>query len=99
MNQPWPPAALKAKVDRACLSARTLLDAGDVDSACNRAYYAIFDAARAALLACDASLTSSIGKTHRGLINLFSERLVKNGTVAIEMGRLLSSAAEATRWN
>ena len=35
----------------AASSAQILLDAGDVDGACNRAYYAMFDAARAALLA------------------------------------------------
>jgi uncharacterized protein (UPF0332 family) len=39
------------KAVRACISARVLLDLGDVDGACNRAYYAMFDAARAALLA------------------------------------------------
>lgn len=94
MSRPWPPAGLMAKADRACLSARTLLDAGDVDGACNRAYYAMFDAARAALLASDASLTSSIGKTHRGLINAFSERLIKNGSVSKEVGRLLKRAEE-----
>ena len=31
----------------AASSAQILLDAGDVDGACNRAYYAMFDAARA----------------------------------------------------
>ena len=94
MSHPWPPAELMAKADRACLSARTLLDAGDVDGACNRAYYAMFDAARAVLLASDASLTFGIGKTHRGLINAFSERLIKTGSVSKEMGRLLKRAEE-----
>lgn len=42
---------LMAKAVRACASARALLDLDDVDGACNRAYYAMFDAARAALLA------------------------------------------------
>ena len=42
---------LMAKAERACSSARALLDLGDVDGACNRAYYAMLDAARAALLA------------------------------------------------
>jgi uncharacterized protein (UPF0332 family) len=37
------------KAARALDSARLLLDAGDTDGACNRAYYAMFDAARAAL--------------------------------------------------
>lgn len=38
------------KAEPACASACALLDLGDVDGACNRAYYAMFDAARAALL-------------------------------------------------
>ena len=40
-----------AKANRACSLAHALLDLGDVDGACNRVYYAMFDAARAALLA------------------------------------------------
>lgn len=56
------PEALMAKADRACASARALLVLGDVDGACNRAYYAMFDAARAALLASDAPVRSDIGK-------------------------------------
>jgi uncharacterized protein (UPF0332 family) len=40
---------LMQKAARALDSARLLLDAGDTDGACNRAYYAMFDAARAAL--------------------------------------------------
>lgn len=39
-----------AKARRARDSAQALLDLGDVDGACNRAYYAMFDAARAASL-------------------------------------------------
>ena len=46
---------LMAKAFRAAASARLLLEAGDTDGACNRAYYAMFDAARAALLASGAS--------------------------------------------
>ena len=83
-----------AKADRACLSARALLDMGDVDGACNRAYYAMFDAARAALLASGSPVRSDIGKTHSGLINAFSEHLVKNGLVSKELGRLLKRAEE-----
>ena len=40
---------LMAKAGRADVSARALLDPGDADGACSRAYYAMFDAARAAL--------------------------------------------------
>lgn len=41
-------AELMAKSRRALESARFLLAANDPDGACNRAYYAMFDAARAA---------------------------------------------------
>ncbi len=85
---------LMAKADRACSSARALLDLGDVDGACNRSYYAMFDAARAALLASGAPVKIDIGKTHSGLINAFSNHLIKNGPVAKEMGRLLKRAEE-----
>lgn len=67
---------------------------GDVDGACNRAYYAMFDAARAALLASEAPVGTDIAKTHRGLINAFSQHLVKSGLIAKEMGRLLKRAEE-----
>lgn len=86
--------ALMAKADRACSSARALLDLGDVDGACNRAYYAMFDAARAALLTSGAPVKPDIGKTHGGLINAFSNHLVKNGPVSKAMGRLLKRAEE-----
>ncbi len=38
-------------------SSKLLLDSGDTSGACNRAYYAMFDAARAALLASKLSET------------------------------------------
>lgn len=38
------------KASRAIASAKLLLADGDLDGACNRAYYAMFDAARAALI-------------------------------------------------
>lgn len=44
------PDVLTGKAERAITSARLLLDAGDIDGAINRAYYAMFDAAKAALL-------------------------------------------------
>lgn len=77
-----------AKADQALASARLLLGAGDPDGACNRSYYAMFDAARAALIAAGAD----IGKTHKGVLNAFSDQLIKNGPVPREMGRLLKQA-------
>jgi uncharacterized protein (UPF0332 family) len=94
VNGKLTPAALMAKADRACASARALLDLGDVDGACNRAYYAMFDAARAALLASGAAVKADIGKTHSGLIKAFGNHLIKQGPIPKEMGRLLKRAEE-----
>lgn len=94
MSDRLTPDALMAKADRACRSGRALLELGDVDGACNRAYYAMFDAARAALLVSNAPVKPDIGRTHRGLLNAFSDHLIKSGPVSKEMGRLLKRAEE-----
>ena len=94
MNGVLTPQILMTKADQACASARALLDFGDVDGACNRAYYAMFDAARAALLASNAPVNPDIGKTHRGLISAFGDHLIKNGPISKDMGRLLNRAEE-----
>lgn len=93
-NLPFTPEALMAKADTACSSARALLELGDVDGAANRAYYAMFDAARAALLASGTPVAPDIGRTHSGLIGAFGNYLVKNGPVSKEVGRLLNRAHE-----
>ena len=84
---------LMIKAAQAAESARALLERGDADGACNRAYYAMFDAARAALLA----VGHDVGKTHRGVLNAFNDRLVKDGPMHKEAGRLLKHA-EAFRY-
>jgi uncharacterized protein (UPF0332 family) len=84
---------LMAKALQAAASAKLLLDTGDADGASNRAYYAMYDAARAVLLVSG----HSIGKTHKGVLNAFSDHLVKNGPLPKEMGRLLKHA-EAFRY-
>lgn len=88
------PLTLMAKAERACTPARALLDLSDVDGACNRAYYAMFDAARAAPLISGAPLASNIGRTHSGLISAFGNHLIENGPVSKELGRLLNRAEE-----
>jgi uncharacterized protein (UPF0332 family) len=93
-NGPFTPQALMAKADTACASARALLDLGDVDGAANRAYYAMFDAARAALLSSGAPVPPEVARTHSGLIAAFGTHLVKNGPVSRDMGRLLNRAHE-----
>ncbi len=85
---------LFAKAQTAATSARILLDAGDVDGACNRAYYAMFDAARAALLACGIDESTVNTKTHSGLISKFSLELVKSGQVSVELGKSLNKVED-----
>ena len=83
-----------AKAIQAAASAKVLLDTGDSDGACNRAYYAMFDAARVALLESGAPVQPEIAKTHSGLISAFSLHLVKTGHVPIELGKALNKAGE-----
>lgn len=85
---------LMAKARRAAVSARVLLDTGDADGACNRAYYAMFDAARAALLASGAPVEPEIARTHSGLISAFSLHLVKTGQVPVELGKALNKVED-----
>lgn len=73
--------ALLHKANTALSSARLLLQSGDADGACNRAYYAMFDAARAALMAYQDSDEVLSLKTHSGLISSFSLQLVKPGMI------------------
>lgn len=85
---------LMAKAMQAASSAKLLLDAGDAEGACNRAYYAMFDAARAALVASNAQVAPEIARTHSGLISAFSLHLVKTGRVSVELGKTLNKAEE-----
>jgi uncharacterized protein (UPF0332 family) len=82
------------KADRAFTSSKLLLDEGDVDGACNRAYYAMFDAARAALLVSNALVLPEKVRTHNGLISAFSLHLVKPGYIPIEYGKALNRAED-----
>jgi uncharacterized protein (UPF0332 family) len=85
---------LMQKATQASVSARLLLDAGDIDGACNRAYYAMFDAARAALIASKSPVQPEVARTHNGLIAAFGLHLVKPGLVANELGRIFNRAEE-----
>lgn len=85
---------LMSKARRALESASFLLSAADPDGACNRAYYAMFDAARAALLVSAAGVPAEVAKTHGGLIAAFSLHLVKTGRFPVEMGRSLNKVED-----
>lgn len=87
-------AELMLKALQAASSAQVLLDTGDADGACNRAYYAMFDAARAALLASGAPVQPEVARSHSGLISAFSLHLVKSQRVPIELGKALNRAEE-----
>ena len=76
-----------AKAARALESAQLLLDAGDTEGACNRIYYAMFDAAKAALMATGAPPEAIDAKTHAGLIAAFSLHVVRRGFVVADHGR------------
>jgi len=80
------------KAERACRSAHTLLVDDDPDGAANRAYYAMFDAARAALLASNAPVNMANIRSHVGLICVFSEHLVEKGPIPENIGSLLDEA-------
>jgi uncharacterized protein (UPF0332 family) len=73
-------------VNRALASAQIPLADNDTDGACNRAYYAMFDAVHAALLAAG---VTSMSKTHSGLMQLFSQHFVRTGKLPADFGRSL----------
>jgi uncharacterized protein (UPF0332 family) len=69
-------------------SARLLLETGDLVSAVNRAYYAMFEAARAALSAIDAKLLKT--RAHATLIRRFGKHVVEERGFDRALGRLFS---------
>lgn len=87
------PDELFQKADQAVKSAKLLLQSHDFDGACNRAYYAMFDAARAVLLHSRLVLSEKI-KTHSGLISAFSLHFVKTNIVSHALGKTLNKAEE-----
>ena len=79
---------------RTLASAKLLLDAGDVEGACDRAYYAMFHAAKAGLIGLASGVDPALAKTHSGLISSFSVNLVKTSVLPVEMGKSLNRAHE-----
>ncbi len=80
------PAALLEKADRALASADILLRKGDAEGACNRSYYAMFNAARAALILVAAPPEVTEGKSHSGPHSAFNRYLVKPGHIPQALG-------------
>ena len=82
---------IMGKADKALASARLLLDAGDSDGATNRAYYAMFDGAIAALLWSGAQ---DRHKTHSRLIASFGLHLIRTGLLSARFGRSINQVQE-----
>jgi uncharacterized protein (UPF0332 family) len=80
------------KAESSLGAARLLFVNGYTDEACSRAYYAMFDAARAALILANAPVEAEIARTHRGLMSAFSQHIVKSGLVPQRIGRFLGQA-------
>ncbi len=86
------PAKYLAKASHAATSARILLLAGEHEGACNRAYYAMFNAAHAALLWSGAHVNPGETKKHNSLIAAFGKHLVLTGLLPSDLGKALNKA-------
>ena len=84
------------KAQRALSAARLLLDNSEIEGACNRAYYAMFDAAQAALLTSGVTV-AAVTKTHRGLIGTFGIHLIKTNRVPSEFGSSINKVERLRR--
>jgi uncharacterized protein (UPF0332 family) len=79
------------KALRMARTARAAHEAGDYDSAANRAYYAMFNAVRAALdITTDLEVTEI--RRHTAVLQLFSLHLVKTGRVSAGLSANLNKA-------
>ncbi len=74
--------------DEALSDAKYLLQDHRLKAAANRAYYAMFHAAQAALSSVDVRPP----KTHKGAINLFGRHLIKTGKLNKEYSKYLQDA-------
>ena len=83
-------AEFLSKAETALASAKRDLEADDLDGAANRLYYAMFHAARAALL----SIGEPAYGTHATIIAQFGLHFCKNGPLPTELGRAINEAQE-----
>ena len=79
--------ALREKSEQALSDAELLLENGSVEAAVNRGYYAVFQIARAALLAKEES-----PNTHSGVIRRFGYHFVRTEQVSDDIGDILTTA-------
>jgi len=84
---------LEASAREAAAEARVLYRERLFRGACSRAYYAMFNTARAMLASRGYRLDSI--KKHKSVLRLFSLEFVKNGPLEPQVGQALQRAAEA----
>lgn len=65
-------------------AAKSALDQGDRETACYRAYYAMFDACKAALLFTRVPLTLEKIRTNHELVHTFEQHIIKAGILGID---------------
>jgi len=82
------------KAERALDEARLLLRDKKTEGACSRAYYAMHDAAHAALLASGVESPEAIIKTHHSLIAEFGKKLVLGGLIDAAHGRAFNKVQD-----
>ena len=87
--------SLWAKAQAASQSAQVLLDRADTDGAVNRAYYAVFGAARAALATVRSSL--ALSKRHGTIYRRFDKHLVQERGFDPSLGRSFLSKQRKAR--
>lgn len=80
-------AGYMGKAERALDEARFLLQGEKTEGACSRAYYAMHDAAHAALFATGFETPEAIIKTHHTLIAEIGKKLVLGGQLDASLGR------------
>jgi uncharacterized protein (UPF0332 family) len=90
VKRPGDPLAYSQKAERTLSAARLLLGSGDTEGTCNRAYYAMYYAAQAALLAAGIAAPEDGYKTHQGLIAAFGKHLVLGGQIDQTLGRSIN---------
>jgi uncharacterized protein (UPF0332 family) len=87
-------AGYMRKAERALDEARLLLRERKTEGACSRAYYAMHDAAHAALFATGHEASAAPIKTHHGLIAAFGKELVLGGRIDAAVGRAFNKVQD-----
>jgi uncharacterized protein (UPF0332 family) len=87
-------SVLREKVQEAAGAARELCAAGRYDSACGRAYYAMFNAARL-LLSELANHDLERIRSHKAVLNLFSKEFVLTGRFDADLARRFRQSEQA----